>query len=252
MNNDTNISALGCPVCFRDFELPRRSRVKLDDLDYMILPRLLNCLHTACHSCCEDNIQRNVGSIICPICRRSQKCDGVKYLPLDVAILSDVVSTGGASSFAYCCRCHDEVHSFSWCFSCHSPLCEFHHQDHKLSIDTNSHNISTMKEIAEERVIIDPHLPPIACPESLESDCSIFCKTCGYLISAQAALRNHKEHSTIDLPTAFQSCEVLVSNVSKDMKLKIDEISNSIETVNKSLRELENQWRRGSQNYYAD
>ena len=98
-----------------------------------------------------------------------------------------------------------------------------------------------MKEIAEERVIIDPHLPPIACPESLESDCSIFCKTCGYLISAQAALRNHKEHSTIDLPTAFQSCEVLVSNVSKDMKLKIDEISNSIETVNKSLRELENQ-----------
>ena len=230
---------LGCPVCQREFELPRRYRIKSDDLDYLVLPRVLNCLHTSCHSCSEEVFQRNDGNVICPICRRSQKCKGVKYLPLDVSVLTEIVQTGGAMAMAYCCRCHDETPSFSWCFSCHSPLCEFHHQDHKLSINTKCHMVSTLKEISEEKYKIEPQLPPIACPEALGNDCTLLCKTCGYMISAQAMVENHKGHNIVDANTIFGSCREMMSSGATEVQKKIGELMMSVDLVNETLQQLE-------------
>ena len=70
-------------------------------------------------------------------------------MPYDISILSEIIKSNGATSMAICCRCHDEVPSFSWCFTCLSPLCEFHHQDHRLSIDTRSHEVRTFQDISK-------------------------------------------------------------------------------------------------------
>ncbi len=135
MISDAEVS-ISCPCCNRDYELPRRFVVKDDDIEYLVIPRLLNCLHTSCHSCLEDQFQRNNGQLECPICKKTQITKGVRYLPLDVQTMNEIVKFTKSVSMTYCSRCHDENPSYSWCFTCHSAMCEFHHQDHKLSIDT--------------------------------------------------------------------------------------------------------------------
>ena len=37
---------LSCPVCNRDYEIPRRSVVRVDDIEFIPCPRVLPCLHT--------------------------------------------------------------------------------------------------------------------------------------------------------------------------------------------------------------
>lgn len=237
--SSSSSSALGCPTCQRDFEIPRRYRIKPDDMDYQVIPRLLNCLHTCCHSCSEEAFQRQNGHVICPICRKSQRCKAVKYLPLDVSVLSEVLNTGGATAIAFCCRCHDEIPSFSWCFSCHSALCEFHHQDHKLSIDTRGHFVSTLREITEERIKIEPQLPPIACPEVLSADVSLLCKTCGYMISAQAMIENHKGHNVVDSRSALNSCSQLLNTCTQNVQESIGSLMSSVENIKDVLQQLD-------------
>lgn len=83
-------------------------------------------------------------------------------------------------------------------------LCEFHHQDHKLSFNTSKHAIKTFKEIAyfnhnaqsrgdPSPVHLEFKFPPVPCPEALISDCSLYCHTCLHLISAQAMIDHHHQ-----------------------------------------------------------
>lgn len=230
---------MGCPVCHRDFEMPKRYRIKMDDQDYLVLPRVLNCLHTSCHSCLEESVQRTPGIITCPICRHKQKTKGVKYLPYDVIVLSEIVRMNGASAMAFCCRCHDESPSFSWCFTCHSPLCEFHHQDHRLSINTSTHQVNTFQEIADENYGIDPRLPPIACPEALGHDCTLLCRTCGYMISVQAMVENHKGHNVVDANSIFTLCTEILGSRAKTVQDKLGELMRNFEDTKNALMNLE-------------
>jgi hypothetical protein len=47
-----------CPVCSREYELPRRFLVRADDIEFLPVPRKLGCLHTCkntimpCVVCC--------------------------------------------------------------------------------------------------------------------------------------------------------------------------------------------------------
>jgi len=132
-----------------------------------------------------------------------------------------------------------KVPSFSWCFSCHSSLCEFHHQDHKLSIDTRGHAVSTLKEIAEEQFKIEPQLPPLSCPEALGADCSLLCKTCGYMVSTQAMVAQHKGHNIVDAIKAFPSCKEMVANQANAVQNSIGELMSAVESVKNVLLELE-------------
>ena len=121
---------LCCASCGRDYEMPRRYVIKADDVDYAPIPRLLNCLHSCCSSCCEEQYQRSGAecTVVCPVCRESQVTRNVRTIPLDGPALKHIYKYGGAEMMAYCSRCHDETESYSWCFDCQAALCEFHHK----------------------------------------------------------------------------------------------------------------------------
>ena len=174
-----------CPVCSRDYELPRRYTIRSDDTDFFIIPRLLGCLHTCCHSCLEEIWEKNnFEGVYCPQCHHYEALRGVKYLPLDGSAISQLIPLNGAS-LSFCSRCRDEVPSFSWCEICSATLCEFHHQDHKLSAVTAKHNVLTFKVIFQEKISIEPRMPPISCPEEIEQDASLYCHDCNLLVSSQ-------------------------------------------------------------------
>jgi len=151
--------------------------------------------------------------VVCPVCRESQVTRNVRTLPLDGPALKHIYEHGGAEMMAYCSRCHDETESFSWCFDCQSALCEFHHKDHTMSVDTIEHRVESFKSIADQNLSIDPHLPPISCPESLVADCTAWCKTHQHLISADAMVKGHLHCDVVAAKDLYESArgDILVA-----------------------------------------
>ena len=182
-----------CPSCNRDYELPRRYSVNPADMEFLCVPRLLDCLDTCCQSCMEDSWQRsgNQKSITCPVCKRVKQVESTFFVPLNSISLHQILPADGVIPLT-CSRCRDDVPSYSWCSSCSSSLCEFHHQDHKLSYNTARHDSQTLSELAHKKIKLIHKLPPIPCPHNTAKECTVFCHVCGYLVSPEVINVNKK------------------------------------------------------------
>lgn len=210
------------------------------DFDFKPLPRLLPCLHTVCHSCLEDQRERNKkGMVTCPICRAKDVVKGVRFLPLDISVLKTVVSASGTDGMSVCAQCYEDVPSFSFCLTCSSSLCEFHHQDHRLSVLTAKHNIHTFKDISYHGLHIDYTFPPVACPEVLMQDCSLYCQDCMHLISPQAMIENHRDHQVEDYKEILPAMEQRVAEAAVQSKHNSLELAKRIAATQEQLRELD-------------
>jgi chaperonin cofactor prefoldin len=231
---------ISCPICNRDYELPKRYMINMDDFDFKPIPRMLSCLHTVCHSCLEEQREKSKkGKVVCPICKTKDVIKGVCYLPLDISALKQVVKTSGAGSMAVCSQCYDDVPSFSFCLTCSSSLCEFHHQDHRLSVNTTKHNIHTFKDIAYHGLHIDYNFPPVPCPEVPLQDCSLYCQDCLHLISAQAMIENHRDHQVEDFKALVPAMEESVNDSVVQSKQNCSELGKRIAGVQAKLRQLD-------------
>jgi hypothetical protein len=238
--NDNVLEQISCPCCNRDFELPRRYMINSDDFDFKPIPRLLSCLHTVCHSCLEEQRERNTkGQIVCPICKNKDVIKGVKYLPLDISILKQIVRSAGSESLTVCCQCYEDVASFSFCLTCSTALCDFHHNDHKLSVISAKHNVQTFKEIAANGIHIDYTFPPIACPEIVMQDCSLYCQDCLHVISPQAMIANHRDHQVEDCKDLFPVMKQTVKDAATQSKQNCAELKARIDKTQQLLKELD-------------
>lgn len=223
--------------------MPRRYVIKSDDMDYAPVPRLLSCLHSVCGSCCEDQFQRSgaASKVVCPVCRLSQTTKNVRTIPLDAPALKHICERVGAESMAYCSRCHDETESVAWCFECQSALCEFHAKDHNVTIDTVQHRIETFATIAKESIHIDPHLPPISCPETCVADCSAFCKTCGYLISAEAMVNHHMQHDVVKAAEIYDDARGDVLVATGNVVDREEELQGAMDHIKQVMQQLDDE-----------
>lgn len=212
-----------------------------DDFDFKPIPRILSCLHTVCHSCLEEQREKSKkGMVVCPICKTKDVIKGVCFLPLDISVLKQLVKTSGAAeSMSLCSQCYDDVPSFSFCLTCSSALCEFHHQDHRLSVDTNKHNIHTFKDISYHGLHIDFNFPPVPCPEVVLQDCSLYCQDCVHLISPQAMIENHRDHQVEDYKALVPVMEESVQDSAVQSKQNCAELQKKISMVQGKLRQLD-------------
>eukprot|EP01031_Cornospumella_fuschlensis_P039642 gene39642-48260_t len=231
---------LSCPKCKRDYEVPKRYLLNLNDLDFSPVPRLLPCLHTHCHSCLEEQLEASEDSkIVCSECNHREVIKGVNYLPLDINVLKQIVLTTSEDIMAVCSRCYDAVPSVSWCESCSSALCEFHHQDHRLSIDTAKHCFYTFKDRNAAGLPVNFKFPPIPCPQVAMQDCDLYCHTCGYMVSAKAGLEFHKDHNLAAFPEASLELLDLVSASLHQNSQQQDRLREEISRMNDILSYLE-------------
>jgi len=181
-----------------------------------------------------------IGAVECPTCRVSETIKGVKFLPLDTSVLKKILEATSAEIMSTCSRCYDEVPSYSWCPVCSSALCEFHHQDHKLSMETSQHaGLMTFKEIASRGVHIDPKLPPISCPEVLLQDCTAYCHTCRHVASVHACLQCHTGHKTEDCKVAFPRMKGRVLTSLGKIEAAGGILNSSLKAVRDTLQQLD-------------
>lgn len=205
--SDVKEASLCCSTCARDYELPRRHTIQLGDHDFSPIPRLLPCLHTLCHSCIQAQVEDRDDHVVeCPLCGYKESLTNTDLLPLDLSILKQLVEESDAELPANCARCIDPVPSTSWCETCSSALCEFHHQDHKLSVDTSRHNIQTLSELTAQGKTVMYKFPPLSCPQCPMQDCSLFCHSCLHLLSPKAFIDYHQGHQVSALHSFLCSC----------------------------------------------
>jgi hypothetical protein len=231
---------LSCAVCHRDFELPRRYIRRPGDFDFSPFPRLLPCLHTLCHSCLTEQYEKDNHHIQCAICNHREIIKSVYHLPFDISTLKQIVDANASQLMSVCARCYDDVSSVSWCETCSSALCEFHHQDHKLSVDTNKHSVATFNEYLHQNRHVAFHFPPLPCPECPMHDCTLYCRSCLHLVSAKGFLEYHKEHSVQDIPDiiaemtqAVQDSIAQSTTYSDKLRLKVDELRHTLYKLDK-------------------
>lgn len=229
-----------CASCHKEYELCRKYGMREDDLEYSITPRMLKCLHTCCTSCLESMVEKNPnGHIVCPICKEISIVKGVRYLPFDACAMLNTARSDILSMMMYCNKCHDEVPAFSWCMQCSHSLCEFHHSDHKRTIDTKNHKVHTLSEIAAEHIDIEPHLPPIPCPDVMGEEASLFCHTCCHPMSTPAMVHYHRTHDYDDASTYQPRCvDQLSSCVTNLTDMKV-ELQTSIRDIKGTIRNLD-------------
>jgi hypothetical protein len=240
MEKEGQSDQISCPQCNRDYDLPRRYLIHLNDYDFSPIPRLLPCLHSMCHSCLEEQFEKNNNQFIeCVLCRHKEIVKGINFLPLDLTILKQVVNTNSTELLATCARCYDVVPSISWCESCSSALCEFHHQDHKLSVETSKHNFHTFKEYFYQNRHIQYRFPPVSCPECAMQDCEYYCLTCYHLISPKGFIDFHKTHEIKAIDEIFPDMSRAVKQSIAKSKKSIDELQLKIQKIKEYLNALD-------------
>lgn len=234
---------LSCLVCNRDYELPRRYMRKAGDFDFSPIPRLLPCLHSLCHSCLTEQIEQQHSDqhIECVLCHHRDVVKSINHLPLDITTLKHIVSTNSSELMSVCSRCYDGVPSVSWCETCSSALCEFHHQDHKLSVDTAKHAVLTFKEYLYQGKHIDFKFPPLPCPEIPMQDCSLYCQTCLHSISPKAFIDFHKDHEVKDILKCFPEMLQAVDDSITQSTVYSQRLQDKIKQIKHDLYELDHQ-----------
>lgn len=238
--NNSSSDQIACPLCNRDYELPRRYLIHLDDYDFSPIPRLLPCLHSMCHSCLEEQFEKNDYQFIeCVLCHHKEVVKGINFLPLDLTILKQIVNTNSTELLASCARCYDVVPSVSWCETCSSALCEFHHQDHKLSVETSKHNFNTFKEYFYQKKHIEYRFPPVSCGECAMQDCEYYCQNCYHLISAKSFIEYHKTHEIQSTKDIFPEMKSNVQQSVQQSKKCIEELQVKIKKIKEYLNQLD-------------
>ncbi len=237
---------LACPSCRRDYEIPHKC-ARPDDVEYLPVPRMLSCLHTVCQSCLQDMRERSTTkSGLCPICRQEQVIENVANLPLDVTILKNILINSKADLMSFCSRCYDEVPAYSWCHVCSTALCEFHHQDHKLSMDTSKHGLQTFKDISYQKLHIEPKLPAISCPEIDKQECTAYCHDCKHLISVHGVLQNHSAHRTEDCLHGYHDMRARLTMAHDRADSASKELKVAVRGVRNRMQELDNECSRAT------
>jgi hypothetical protein len=232
-----------CPKCNEEFELPLRhiSERHPDDEEYMRLPRILPCLHTICQACLErDRDRSSFGKVVCCVCHRDDIIKGVKFLPLNVSSLVEVMEVNKSTSISYCSRCIEQEGSYSWCVTCSTALCELHHNDHEVSNGTGTHEVIPFDDINAKGVKISPKLPQVICPEEINCVCSCYCFDCMHLLSSEASLsKRHANHTIKKCVDIIEETKGQIGESVNDCLTCVNILNDKIQSTRNALAILE-------------
>jgi hypothetical protein len=134
----------------------------------------------------------------------------------------------------------------SRCQTCSSALCLFHEKDHKLSVDTSSHEVLRYTELARLNIPMKPKVPRVSCPDVIAQDATHYCQDCMHLTSIDGLLGHHEGHvarACADLVTPMTAVVVdaarRAANHCFEVKSKLDEIKAALHKLDQTEDQAE-------------
>lgn len=111
-------------------------------------PKLLECLHIACHACVKQKFQDQAHgtAFFCPICKMESRLEFI----IDNVFLSETTASSGddnpgsvesTKDLIKCSSCSDDAIATSWCVECAEFICDSCVQAHQRLKITKEHTI---------------------------------------------------------------------------------------------------------------
>ncbi|XP_038077512.1 tripartite motif-containing protein 2-like [Patiria miniata] len=186
-------------------------------------PKLLDCLHSFCRKCLEE--QRQVQQInglriICSLCKRETSLTetGIEGLRDNLTLTSLVEEAGLQEQLVAtqlskikCEACEEEQEAISRCMDCDDYLCKDCQWAHKRLSKMKNHKIATLADLrtggVSFRSKVRDTIPK--CEKHPNQDICDFCITCQKLVCSACAAGDHRapDHELIDAHAAMVTCQ---------------------------------------------
>ncbi|KFB40828.1 AGAP001328-PA-like protein [Anopheles sinensis] len=164
-------------------------------------PKLLECLHIACHACIKQKLSdlSHNSALVCPVCKMESRPEYI----IENVFLSETASSsednpGSVESTKdqiKCSSCSDDASATSWCVECAEFICDSCVQAHQRLKITKEHTIKP-KEAACSEQTGSNGLPGknIMCEMHPQEKLSLYCETCDRLTCRDCQLVDHRDH----------------------------------------------------------
>jgi len=177
----------------------------------LLLPRLLDCLHTYCTSCIDSLLEE--GSVICPECGEGTECKSARNLPLD----PEYNHTANSTMLPRACVVCGMLASVT-CLQCIEDYCEKHSAAHAKFRATRDHLLSTLPSINNGT----------QCTTHMSCNLEYYCVTCRSLICLECAVTKHEPHERTTLTRAVKDLRDVMDDRKTEFQCEIEAIKSNI------------------------
>ncbi|XP_022108551.1 tripartite motif-containing protein 2-like [Acanthaster planci] len=220
-------------------------------------PKLLECLHSFCRNCLEE--QRQVQQInglriICSLCKRETSLTETRIEGLrDNLTLMSLVEEAGLQeqlvasqlSKIKCESCDEEQEAISRCMDCDDYLCKDCQSAHKRLSKMKNHKIATLADLRGGSVTFRSKVRATVpkCEKHSNQDICHYCNTCQKLVCTACAVGDHKapDHDLTDPHAAMAICQKELGEhltQAKDHKDEFEAAKLSTDHAKKRLRAM--------------
>ena len=166
------------------------------------VPRVLDCLHTFCEGCLENNLEVEEKAESCEYFVKCNTCnkqsilptDGVKALPINVFAKNAIdlmIIEDSKENAVKCTNCNDDEDAMSRCVECTEFLCVFCVTAHRRFRLTKDHRIILLDALKYDRSTVHR---PVHCPLHDPEHFLFFCEVCQELICKECTILMHRGH----------------------------------------------------------
>ncbi|XP_002735871.1 tripartite motif-containing protein 2-like [Saccoglossus kowalevskii] len=236
------------------------STVKTEDLDQNFLqcafcierlrkPKILPCLHTFCEVCLGQWVRKNVGKLICPVCRNEYPLPekGIMGLP-DNFFINNMIDflearkNGKAASSVPCHGC--EKGAVTYCSDCTEFLCSDCSHAHRRLKVTRLH-----RQLSMEEYQASPHEPPVEmlrpvyCSIHKCNEIEFYCETCDVPICLKCTVIEHRvpEHKHQYCRDAVEKQRPILEKLLHHAQEKIPTLEGALDNVKFVLQQLDSE-----------
>ena len=165
-------------------------------------PRVLDCLHTFCENCIENNLEIEEYdasieySVKCSTCNQLSVLpeDGVKSLPINVFAknaMDLLIIEDSKENVVKCTNCNDDEDAMSRCVECTEFLCVVCVTAHRRFRLTKDHRIILLDALKYDRSTVHR---PVHCPKHDPELFMFYCEVCEELICKECTILMHRGH----------------------------------------------------------
>ncbi|XP_002741523.1 E3 ubiquitin-protein ligase TRIM45-like [Saccoglossus kowalevskii] len=210
-------------------------------------PKLLPCQHSFCEECLVKVVAKSgqPDVIICPLCRREHDIHGGISKIENNMFINQLVEAFKIRDEKSCesikCTACTEADVTKRCLDCTMDVCNACARVHAKFPSSRNHTIITQEELKSDKSA--KLYSSVYCDKHPDNQIKLYCDTCEIAICLECIVVDHRDHQYKYLKNAASEFKEELSAMVDQMKVKEQEVKNSIVSVQKVSDSLENNFK---------